>query len=370
MHGQGGWGIAGSQGTVRELTGWSGPFPDLVDKKISGATFSSINTSFLGVYVEDQTRAWAVGTSGTVVHSGPTRAMTWYQVATGGPAWRAVWSVGGTTFLVGDKGSIRMYLNLNTSHLSICGVASAQRPSYGAESMSQEDAKRAAARAAARRLPEAGIIGLGTGSTAKLFIEEVGRLVAGGRDLKGVPTSADSRKLAESLGIPLLSDDGPWEIDVCVDGADEVDGELALIKGGGAALLREKIVNQASRMNIIIVDESKLSKRLGEKWPVPVEVVKFGHGATAAVLGRYGKPVLRTKAGAAVVTDAGNYIYDLITGPLDRPDRLETSLHAIPGVVEVGLFLTRVSLLLVASANGVVQELSPAHGSPSHWAID
>lgn len=236
--------------------------------------------------------------------------------------------------------------------------------------MSQEDAKRAAARAAARRLPEKGIIGLGTGSTAKLFIEEVARLVAEGRDLSGVPTSVDSRKLAESLKIPLLSDEGPWDIDVCVDGADEVDGELALIKGGGAALLREKIVNQASRMNIIIVDETKLSKRLGEKWPVPVEVVKFGHGATATQLSRYGKPVLRTKAGAPVITDAGGYIYDLITGPIERPERLEASLHAIPGVVEVGLFLTRVSVLLVASASGAVQELSPAHGSPSQWAME
>lgn len=236
--------------------------------------------------------------------------------------------------------------------------------------MSQEDAKRAAAMAAARRLPEAGIIGLGSGSTSRLFIEEVGRLVAQGKKYQGVPTSADSRKLAESLGIPLLSDDGPWEIDVCVDGADEVDGELNLIKGGGAALLREKIVNQASRMNVIIIDESKISTKLGEQWPVPVEVARFGHASTALQLARLGKAVLRTKSGTPVVTDAGGYIYDLVVGPIDRPDRLDAALRGVPGVVETGLFLTRVSLLLVASASGGVREISPAHGSPSQWAIE
>jgi ribose 5-phosphate isomerase A len=236
--------------------------------------------------------------------------------------------------------------------------------------MPNDEAKRAAARAAARRLPERGIIGLGTGSTAKLFIEEVGKLVAAGRDLQGVPTSAASRTLAESLRIPLLSDDGPWDIDVCVDGADEVDDELSLIKGGGAALLREKIVNQASRTNIIIVDESKLSKRLGERWAVPVEVVTFGHASTAAHLTRYGKPVLRSKEGHPVRTDAGNLLYDVATGPIEHPERLETALLSLPGVVDVGLFLNRVSLLLIASDSGAVRELSPAHGNPSHWSLD
>lgn len=236
--------------------------------------------------------------------------------------------------------------------------------------MPNDEAKRAAAQAAARRLPERGILGLGTGSTAKLFIEEVGKLVAAGRDFKGVPTSAASRAQAESLGIPLLSDDGPWAIDVCVDGADEVDDELSLIKGGGAALLREKIVNQASRTNIIIVDESKLSRRLGERWSVPVEVVTFGHASTAAQLTRYGRPVLREKDGQPVRTDAGNLLYDLATGPIEHPERLESALLGLPGVVEVGLFLNRVSVLLVASDSGAVREIVPTHGHPSHWSLE
>jgi ribose 5-phosphate isomerase A len=137
----------------------------------------------------------------------------------------------------------------------------------------QDDAKRAAARAALDELPEEGVVGLGSGSTSKLFIDEVGALVKAGRRLSGVPTSEASRAQAKALGIPLLADDGPWTIDVTVDGADEVSEALDLIKGGGAAHTREKIVNRASKRNVIIVDASKLSARLGEKWSVPTEVL-------------------------------------------------------------------------------------------------
>src|ERR1700679_2468082 len=139
----------------------------------------------------------------------------------------------------------------------------------------QDEAKLLAARAAVEELPEKGIVGLGTGSTARLFIDEVGALVRAGRALVGVPTSEASRKQAHALGIPLLDDEGPWAIDVTVDGADEVDPKLSLIKGGGGAHLREKIVNFASKRNVIVVDETKLSNVLGEKWSVPVEVVRF-----------------------------------------------------------------------------------------------
>src|ERR1700684_4350659 len=125
-----------------------------------------------------------------------------------------------------------------------------------------DSAKRAAAKAAIEELPEHGIVGLGSGSTARLFVEELAPEVARGRKLVGVPTSESTRALAASLGIPLLGDQGPWAIDVNVDGADEVSERLDLIKGGGAAHAREKIVNYAARKNVVIVDESKLSRRL------------------------------------------------------------------------------------------------------------
>ena len=224
--------------------------------------------------------------------------------------------------------------------------------------MDANEAKLLAAKAAAALLPEHGTIGLGTGSTAKLFIDLVGELVGSGRRLVGVPTSNASRAQAAALGIPLLDDDGPWTIDVCVDGADEVSDRLDLIKGGGGALLREKVVNFAARTNVIIVDETKLSRRLGETWALPVEVVRFGHAATARALAVHGAPVLRTKDGAPFVTDAGGYIYDVRCGAIDDPGALERALDAIPGVAETGLFVGRASVVIVAGAAGV-RELRP-----------
>jgi ribose 5-phosphate isomerase A len=156
----------------------------------------------------------------------------------------------------------------------------------------------------------------------------------------------------------LLSDTGPWEIAVTVDGADEVDVALNLIKGGGAAHAREKIVNHASRRNIIIVDASKLSRNLGEKWPVPIEVLRFAHLTTAEALGRLGRPVLRTKDGLAVTTDAGNLVYDLFVGPIPDPAALDCAIAAVPGVVETGLFVGRADLVIVADASGI-RKLEP-----------
>lgn len=213
--------------------------------------------------------------------------------------------------------------------------------------------KRKAAQAALAELPADGVIGLGSGSTARLFIAAVGELVAAGRRYTGVPTSEASRSQARELGIPLLADDGPWDIAVTVDGADEVDAALNVIKGGGAAHTREKIVNYSSRRNVIIVDASKVSRRLGEKWPVPIEVLPFAHLATRGHLARLGDPVLRMRDGARVTTDAGNLIYDLACGPIDDPAALDAALHAIPGVVDTGLFVGRVDVVLVASPSGV-----------------
>ena len=216
-----------------------------------------------------------------------------------------------------------------------------------------DDFKRQAAVAALAELPPDGVIGIGTGSTARLFIAALGELVAAGRRYTCVPTSEASRTQAEQLGIPLLFDDGPWDIAVTVDGADEVDDALDLIKGGGGAHTREKIVNFSSRRNVIIVDASKISHRLGEKWPVPVEVLPFAHLATHAHLARLGRPTLRLSGGAPVRTDAGNLIYDLACGPIADPAAVDTAIRGIPGVVETGLFVGRTDVVLIASASGV-----------------
>lgn len=219
--------------------------------------------------------------------------------------------------------------------------------------MSQDASKLAAARAALAELPESGTIGLGSGSTAKLFIDEVGLLARAGRRFEAVPTSEASREQACALGIPLASDDGPWDIAVTVDGADEVDEALNLVKGGGAAHTREKIVSFASRRNVIIVDASKVSRRLGEKWPVPLEVLRFAHLATAKALARYGTPVRRERGGTPILTDAGNFVYDLHAGAIADPAALDRELHGIPGVVETGLFVGRADVVLVAEPSGV-----------------
>jgi ribose 5-phosphate isomerase A len=219
--------------------------------------------------------------------------------------------------------------------------------------MKEEEAKALAARAALEELPLSGVIGLGSGSTARLFIAEVGALVRQGRLFQGVPTSEGSRKDAERGAIPLRDDSGPWDIAVTVDGADEVDARLNLIKGGGDAHTREKIVNRSSRRNVIIVDESKLSANLGEKWPVPIEVLLFGHLATARLLADIGRAVRRMRDGKSVLTDTGNAIYDVHVGPLADPAATDRALRDIPGVVETGLFLGRADLVIVAGVSGI-----------------
>ena len=216
-----------------------------------------------------------------------------------------------------------------------------------------EDRKREAAIAALAELPPEGVIGIGTGSTARLFIAALGELVAAGRRYTCVPTSEASRVQARELGIPLLSDDGPWDIAVTVDGADEVDDALDLIKGGGGAHTREKIVNYSSRRNVIIVDDTKLSRRLGENWAVPIEVLRFAHLATHSHLARLGTPSLRMRNSAPVCSDAGNLIYDLACGAIADPGSLDRALRAIPGVVETGLFVGRADVVIVAGAAGI-----------------
>lgn len=219
--------------------------------------------------------------------------------------------------------------------------------------MDAQEAKRLAARAALESLPIEGVIGLGSGSTATLFIEAVGELVKQGRRLTGVATSEQSAALATKLGIPLLPDAGPWEVEVCVDGADEVNHDLDVIKGGGGCHTREKIVNFSARRNVIVVDDSKLSTHLGERWAVPVEVLPFGREATRARLRAFGAVTLRERAGAPWMTDAGNFIFDVRAGVIADPRALDRELHAVPGVVETGLFVGRVDEVIVAGPNGI-----------------
>jgi ribose 5-phosphate isomerase A len=222
---------------------------------------------------------------------------------------------------------------------------------------STEDLRRAAARVALAELPREGVIGLGSGTTIAWFLEALGEAIRGGRQLAGVATSEATRAHARELGIPLLGDDGPWPIAVAVDGADEVDDALDLIKGGGGAMTHEKIVSASSARNVIVIDEGKLSRRLGERRPVPIEVLSFGHLATKAHLSCHGEPVLREN----VRTDSGNLIYDLHVSPINDVHALDRVLHGIPGVVETGLFVGRADIVLVGTSRGVIRrERTPA----------
>jgi ribose 5-phosphate isomerase A len=221
----------------------------------------------------------------------------------------------------------------------------------------QDKLKREAARAAVRLIAPGMVVGLGFGSTALWAIREIGAALASGalREIVGVPCAEGSAVLARELHIPLVSLDDVAQIDLTIDGADEVDPQLNLIKGGGGALLREKMVAQASRREVIIVDESKLSPALGTTFAVPVEAVAFGLGATARFLERLGaRAVLRrTASGEPFRTDQGNQIFDCSFGPIADPGALAASLERRAGIVEHGLFLGLATDLFVADKDGV-----------------
>ncbi len=201
-------------------------------------------------------------------------------------------------------------------------------------------------------------VGLGTGSTAYYAIKRIGELVKEGYNLTCVTTSDKTEELAKECGInvvPLCEVD---HVDVTIDGADEVDPDLQLIKGLGGALLREKIVAAATVMEIIIVDESKIVENLGSRCPLPVEVVKHGHNHTAYALKKQGcEPVLREKDGKIFETDSGNYIYDCKFEKIPSPFFLESRLDVIPGVVENGLFLNTAAVVLVSHPDGSITKM-------------
>jgi len=216
--------------------------------------------------------------------------------------------------------------------------------------------KEAAARASLRFIKDGHVVGLGTGSTAAYFIQLLGEQVKHGLRIRGIPSSDRSREQAASLGIPLTTLDECQQIDVTVDGADEVDPQLRLIKGGGGALLREKIVASATKQLVIVADATKRVPVLG-KFPLPVEVIKFAQALITKRIAALGaKVILRRNAdGKAYLTDENNYILDCHFGQIPGADGLANKLSDMPGVVEHGLFIGMASVVLVANGSEVVE---------------
>jgi len=216
--------------------------------------------------------------------------------------------------------------------------------------------KRAAAEAAVELVQDGMVVGLGTGSTAAFAVEALARRHREGLHFIGIPTSERTAALATAANIPLTSFAEHHQIDLTIDGADEVErGTLNLIKGLGGALLHEKIVAAASRRLAIVVDGLKLVDRLGARTPVPVEVVAFGLEATQAALESIGATArLRQSAtGDSFITDSGNRILDCSFGPIADPARLEERIRRVVGVVESGLFISRANVVFVANTSGV-----------------
>ena len=222
--------------------------------------------------------------------------------------------------------------------------------------MANESEKEVAARHSLSFVRDGDVVGLGTGSTAAIFIQLLGEKVKAGMKVRGIPTSSRSRDLAQSLGIPLITFADCEQIDVTVDGADEFNPDLDLIKGGGGALLREKIVASASRQVVIVTDSSKQVPTLG-RFPLPVEVVPFADALIARRVAALGAAVhLRQKDdGAPYRTDEGHHILDCKFGEITEPARLADQLNRMPGVVEHGLFIGMASVVLMSKGGNVVE---------------
>lgn len=219
-------------------------------------------------------------------------------------------------------------------------------------------AKKSAAYAAAAFVKNGMIVGLGTGSTATLFIERLIELYREGLNISVVATSSRTEALARKGELPVVDINGLISIDLTIDGADEVDENKCMIKGGGGALLREKIIASMSKELIIIVDETKLVDRLGKKFPLPVEIVPFAHTATMCRIEKLGcSGKLRTDASGEIFkTDNGNYIYDIHFKELiEDPKQLELRLKEIVGVIESGLFVHLANRIVIGYNNGNVK---------------
>ena len=230
--------------------------------------------------------------------------------------------------------------------------------------VNMDQLKRQAAARALEEVRDGMQLGLGTGSTAKHFVELLGERVAAGLKVIGVPTSEATRLDAVRCGVPLTTLDEIDHLDITIDGADEIDPELNLIKGGGGALLREKIVAAASDRMIVIADDTKWVPTLG-KFPLPIEVIPFGLGATRRAIekafaecGVSGQMAVRNakggdKDGHVFVTDGGHWIVDAKLGRIEDPARLAKALSVIPGVVEHGLFIGLASSAVLAGGEGI-----------------
>ena len=216
--------------------------------------------------------------------------------------------------------------------------------------------KQRAAAAAAELITDGMILGLGTGTTASYLVQILGERVRQGLRIQGVPTSEATRQLAVAEGVPLTTLEEQTVLDLCLDGADEVDPELNLIKGGGGALLREKIVASAARQRIIMVDVSKCVDSLGA-FPLAVEVIPFGWEVTRRQLEQFGGvPTLRQREGKPFVTDQGHYIIDCALSQIEDAPRLNHQLNQLPGVVENGLFVDMTERLIIGSPDGITEK--------------
>jgi len=216
------------------------------------------------------------------------------------------------------------------------------------------DLKETAAREAVKYVEDDMVVGLGSGTTATIAIRLLGEKVKDGMKIIGIPTSKESEKVAESSGIMIGELRSHPPVDLTIDGADEVDPNLDLIKGLGGALVREKIVAAHSNLEIIVVDETKMVERLGLRAPVPVEVLRFAHEATMNRLEKLGCACrVRIRNDQPFVTDNGNLIVDCRFPPIDDPQGLERAINAVPGVVDNGLFVGMADKVIVAGSGGV-----------------
>ncbi|HDO19595.1 MAG TPA: ribose-5-phosphate isomerase RpiA [Thermoplasmatales archaeon] len=222
--------------------------------------------------------------------------------------------------------------------------------------MNREDLKKMAAEKAVDYIEDGMVVGIGTGSTVEYFIPKLGEKLRKEKlDIVGIPTSHRSKVLAKEHGIPLSTLTEHPKIDLTIDGADEVDPSLNLIKGGGGALTREKIVAYASEREIIIVDESKLVQKLGMSFPLPIEVIPFGWYPTKLKIEeKFGCTAeLRREDDRPYTSDNMNYILDCEFPGIEEPERVEIELNSIPGVVETGLFIGLADMVIVGSREGI-----------------
>ena len=219
----------------------------------------------------------------------------------------------------------------------------------------QETLKKTAAEEAVTYIRDGQTVGLGTGSTMRFVMATLAHRIREGLRIRAVATSLETARLAEDAGIPLLPDDAEWVIDLTIDGADQIDPSLNLIKGGGGALLKEKIVASASTRFVVVGDESKRVPVLGGNFPLPIEVVPFGWRTIAKRVERYGCTVTpRMKQGCLFVTETGHYILDLTFPEIEAPGLLEAELEKTPGVVCTGLFVDLADIVVLATRQGIV----------------